>query len=122
MVTFIWKSIRRCTAYRNLAFSPTNSSRSAYQSTDTTNNRTLPHQLLKKRLSKHGYYKQPHTPGLWRHKSRRIWFNLAVDDFGIKYIGKDNLQHLYDALWKETYDIVKDHAGKLYCGINLKWN
>ncbi len=82
----------------------------------------LANKLLKKRLAKHGYYEQPHTPGLWRHESCQIWFNLAVDDFGIKYIGKDNLQHLYDALWKETYSIVKDHAGELYCGINLKWN
>jgi hypothetical protein len=43
---------------------------------------------------------------LFRHKSRPVWFNLAVDVFGIKYIGKDNLQHLYDALRKETNDIV----------------
>jgi hypothetical protein len=82
----------------------------------------LANKLLKKRLAKHGYFKQLHTPGLWRHESRQIWFNLAVDDFGIKYIGKDDLQHLYNALQKETYNIVEDHAGKLYCSINLKWN
>jgi hypothetical protein len=62
----------------------------------------LANKLLKKRLAKHGYYEQLHTPGLWKHTSRRIWFNLAVDKFGIKYIGKDNLQHLYKALRKET--------------------
>jgi hypothetical protein len=78
--------------------------------------------LLKRHLAKHGYFEQPHTPGLWRHESHQIWFNLAVDDFGIKYIGKGNLKHLYNALWKETYDVVKDRAGELYCGINLKWN
>jgi hypothetical protein len=78
--------------------------------------------LLKKRLAKHGYFKQPHTPGLWRHNSHQIWFNLAVNDFGIKFIGKGNLQHLYDALQKETYDIVEDLAGELYCGIILKRN
>jgi hypothetical protein len=82
----------------------------------------LANKLLKKCIAKHGYFEQPHTPGLWRHKTHQIWFNLVVDDFGIKYIGKGNLQHLYGALWKETYDIVKDPAGKLYCGINLKWN
>jgi hypothetical protein len=82
----------------------------------------LANKLLKKRLAKHGYFEQPHTPGLWRHKSFPIWFNLAVDDFGIKYTGKGNLQHLYNLLWEETYEIVEDHAGKLYCNINLKWN
>jgi hypothetical protein len=70
-------------------------------------------------------FKQPHTPGLFTHESRPIWFNLAdlaVDNFGIKYIGKDTLQHLYNSLWAETYDIIEDRAGDLYCGINLKWN
>ena len=82
----------------------------------------LASKLLKKCLARHGYFKQPHTPGLWKHESRPVWFNLAVDDFGIKYIGEDNLQHLYDALQKETYKIVEDRLGDLYCGINLNWN
>jgi hypothetical protein len=82
----------------------------------------LANKLLKKRLAKHRYFEQPHSPSIWRHKSCQIWFNLAVDDFGIKYIGKGNLQHLYNTLRKKTYHIVKDHAGELYCGINLKWN
>ncbi len=68
----------------------------------------LANKLLKKRLAKHGYFEQPHTPGLWRHESHPIWFNLAVDDFGINYIDEGNLQYLYDALRKETYEIVKD--------------
>jgi hypothetical protein len=82
----------------------------------------LADKLLKKRLAKHRYFKQPHTPGLWKHKSRPVWFNLAVDDFGIKYIGEEHLQHIYNALQKETYHIVEDQTGNLYCGIKLKWN
>jgi hypothetical protein len=77
--------------------------------------------LLKKCLAKHRYFEQPHTPGLWKHESCPVWFNLAVDDFGIKYIGEEHLQHLYNTLQKETYDIVEDRTGNLYCGINLKW-
>ena len=46
----------------------------------------------------------------------------TLDDFGIKYIGEENLQHLYDALKAESYDIVEDRKGELYCGIALKWN
>ncbi len=82
----------------------------------------LANKLLKKRLAKHGYFEQPHTPGLFSHKSRPIWFKLAVDNFGIKYIGKETLQHLYNSFRAETYNIVEDQAGDLYCGIALKWN
>jgi hypothetical protein len=82
----------------------------------------LTNKLLKKRLTMHGYFKKPHISGLFSHKSHPIWLNLAVDDFGVKYIGEDTLQHLYNSLWAEAYDIVEDHAGDLYYGINLKWN
>jgi hypothetical protein len=82
----------------------------------------LTNKLLKKCLTIHGYYKQPHTLGLFKHESQPYWFNLAVDDFGIKYTGKDNLQHLYNALHKETYNIIEDQVGNLYCGINLTWH
>jgi hypothetical protein len=67
----------------------------------------LANMLLKKRLAKHQYSEQPHTPGLWRHKSHQIWFKLAVDDFGIKYIGKGNLPHLYDASGKKRTKLLK---------------
>ena len=63
----------------------------------------LANKLLKKPLAKHGYFKQPHTPGLFSHESYPIWFNLAVDNFRIKYIGRDTLQHLYNSLRTETY-------------------
>jgi hypothetical protein len=82
----------------------------------------LANKLPKERLARHGYFEEPHTPGLWKHVSRPVWFNLSVDNFGIKYIGKENLQHMYDALRKETYKIAEDLEGDLYCGIALKWN
>jgi len=51
----------------------------------------LANKLLKECLARHGYFEQPHTPGLWKHVSRPIWFNLCVDDFRIKYIGRKHL-------------------------------
>jgi hypothetical protein len=45
-----------------------------------------------------------------------------MDNFGIKYIVRKHLQHLYNALAKETYGIVEDWTGDLYCGVTLKWN
>ncbi len=51
-----------------------------------------------------------------------MWFNLCVDDFGVKYIGDKNLKHIFQALCTERYEIVKDWAGDLFCGIKLYWN
>ncbi len=82
----------------------------------------LANKLLKEQLACHGYFEQPHTPGLWKHVTCLVWSNQCVDNFGIEYIGHKHLQHLYDALRKETYEIVQDWMGNLYCEITLKWN
>ena len=49
----------------------------------------LANKLLKSRLAKKGYFELPDTSGLWKHSSRPISFTLVVDDFGIKYVGKE---------------------------------
>ncbi len=67
----------------------------------------LANKLLKKWLVHHGYFEQLHTPGLWKHVSCPVWFNLCMDDFGIKYNGRENLQHLYDELLKENMILYK---------------
>ena len=54
--------------------------------------------LLTKRLEPHGYYQCRHTPGLWKHKWRPIMFSLVVDDFGIKYVGRQHAEHLIWAI------------------------
>ncbi len=58
----------------------------------------LANKLLKTSLACHGYFKVPHTPGLWKHISCSVWFNLCGNDFGVKYIGDDNLKHLFASL------------------------
>jgi hypothetical protein len=50
----------------------------------------LANQLLQKRLTPFGYYPARHTPGLWLHKTGLISFYLIVDDFAVKYVGKEN--------------------------------
>jgi hypothetical protein len=82
----------------------------------------LANKVLKLCLAGDEYFKQLHMPGLWKHVSKPKWFNLCVDDFGIKHIGDEHLKHLFAALWTEIYDIVKDWTGDLYCGISLAWN
>jgi hypothetical protein len=82
----------------------------------------LANRLLQKKLAKYGYYQCRHTAGLWEHVSRPTMFGLIVDDFGVKYVGKDNADHLISALTKEYDAISTDWTGKLFCGMNLKWN
>ncbi len=56
-------------------------------------------QLLKECLQKHGYHQsQETTPGLWKHGTHPISFSLVVDNFGVKYVGKENAQHLLDTV------------------------
>jgi hypothetical protein len=57
-------------------------------------------QLLEERLEKDGYCQSKTTPGLWMHNTRPISFSLVVDDFGVKYVGKENAQHLLDTVPK----------------------
>ena len=54
----------------------------------------LANKLLKSRLAKKGYFELPHTSDLWKHVSCPISFTLVVDDFGIKYVGKEHADHL----------------------------
>jgi hypothetical protein len=58
----------------------------------------LANQLLQTRLAPFGYYPARHTPGLWLHKTRPISFTLVVDDFAVKYVGKQHAEHLRNAL------------------------
>jgi hypothetical protein len=52
----------------------------------------LANQLLQTRLAPFGYYPARHTPGLWLHKTQHIAFSLIVDDFAVKYVGKQHAE------------------------------
>jgi hypothetical protein len=58
----------------------------------------LANQLLQTRLAPFGYYPARYIPGLWLHKTRPISFTLIVDDFTVKYVGKQHAEHLRNAL------------------------
>jgi hypothetical protein len=81
----------------------------------------IANQKLTKHLAKYGYRPTKHTPGLWKHDQRPVTFSLVVDDFGIKYVGEHNAQHLLDAI-SDLYKSTVDWKGQLYCGISLKWD
>jgi hypothetical protein len=81
----------------------------------------LAHKLLQTRLEPFGYYPARHTPGLWLHKTRPISFTLAVDDFAVKYVGKQHAEHLRNALL-QTYELKTDWTATVYSGMTLKWD
>ena len=56
----------------------------------------IANQQLQKHLAKFGYAPTARTPGLWIHSSCNIAFSLVVDNFGVKYVGRDNA-HIYSA-------------------------
>lgn len=72
-------------------------------------------------LEQNGYVQSQRTPGLFTHKTRPISFCLVVDDFGIKYVGKEHAEHLIGIL-QTKYKITIDWAGDLYVGLKLDWD
>jgi hypothetical protein len=76
------------------------------------------HDELKGRLNKEGYFKSPLIPALWKHKTQPTQFVLIVNDFGIKYFTKEDLDHLADTL-KKYYDVKLDPDGKELVKIEL---
>ena len=80
----------------------------------------IAHDALVKHLEPYGYHPSSKPPRLWRHKNLPINFTLVVDDFGVKYSGKENVLHLKVAL-DDIYMVTPEWEGKLYIGISLKW-
>ena len=58
----------------------------------------LAQQVLGKRLNTEGYNQVTLVPGLWTHTWRPITFTLCVNDFGVKYVGKQDVDHLMTVL------------------------
>ena len=68
-----------------------------------------------------GYQQSKLTPDFWMHNWCPISFTLVVDDFGAKYIDKDDVTHLLAALHKD-YDVDTDWEGTRYLGLTLDWD
>jgi hypothetical protein len=81
----------------------------------------LANKQLHRKLAPFGYHKSANTLGLWQHESRPLTFTLVVNNFGIKFVNKANVNHLIASI-KKTYTLTEDWTGDLYCGITLKWD
>jgi hypothetical protein len=81
----------------------------------------LANKRLRQKLSLFGYFESTNTPDLWYHKTRPSMFTLVVDDFGVKNMSKDDVDHLIASI-KKNYMLTEDWTGNLYCGIQLHWD
>ena len=68
---------------------------------------------LQKCLATEGYIPTKITPGLWKHIHREITFKLIMNNFGVKYVRKEDAEHLFSTLNK-WYNIKVDWSGKHY--------
>jgi hypothetical protein len=48
-------------------------------------------------------------------------FTLVVDDFGVKYVNENDVNHLIASI-KKNYMLTEDWTGNLNCGIQLAWD
>jgi hypothetical protein len=71
----------------------------------------IPQELQEEHLFSAGYSQSKLTQEYWKHEWRLISFTLVVDDFGLKYIGKEHFMHLIKTL-KEHYKVEEDWEGK----------
>jgi hypothetical protein len=81
----------------------------------------LANKLLQRNLAQDGYRLTTHTHGLWTRDTRPISFSLVVDDFGVKYVGREHAEHLMACI-KKNYNTSSDWNGTAYCGLTLDWN
>jgi hypothetical protein len=76
---------------------------------------------LTKHLAQYGYAPVPRTPSLWSHSTRPIQFALVVDDFGVKFTGREHADHLLHSLC-QLYSVTEDPTGSLFLGLSIEWN
>ncbi len=81
----------------------------------------LAQNLLEKCLNQQSYHQSKVTPGLWKHNWRPLLFTFCVDDFGIKYVGREHANHLAKILEKH-YKCSIDWDGNRYLGMTMEWD
>jgi hypothetical protein len=60
----------------------------------------LDNELLQRNLAKDGYLPTKHMHGLWKHDTHPVSSSLVVDDFGVRYVGREHAEHLMACIKK----------------------
>jgi len=76
---------------------------------------------LKTCLAKEGYEAEDETPCLFTNKAKTLTFTLVVDDFGVKYKNKEDVEQLISLLQRNGYTLSLDWTGSKYLGFHLDW-
>ena len=75
----------------------------------------LAHENLKKNLAQYGYTPINQTDSFWQHKTRPTKFCLCINDFGVKYFDKGDINHLINSLLN-NYKLSTDFSGQKSIG------
>jgi hypothetical protein len=81
----------------------------------------LSQQRLIKHLKSFGFHEYKNTPMLFHHVTRNIIFSLVVDDFGIKYHHRPDVEYLMTCL-APIYTYKIDWTGSRYLGFTIKFS
>jgi hypothetical protein len=82
---------------------------------------SIAQELLKKRLSKHGYHQSKITLQIWTRETRPTAFTLVVYDFAMKIMSENDEDHIINAL-KKYYTITVDTDAAKYIGLTIEWD
>jgi hypothetical protein len=83
--------------------------------------RRIANEAIVQRLATHDFIQCRHTPGLFRHKFRPIFFTLIIDDFFVVYTCQEDADFLISCL-RLHYDTKVDWTASLYSGITMAWD
>jgi hypothetical protein len=81
----------------------------------------LANEKLRTFLKPHGYVPCNVTPGLWKCLHNNLMFTLVVDDFGVRYTKRSDVEELLTILKLEN-KLTTDWAGTRYIGLTLDWD
>jgi hypothetical protein len=78
-------------------------------------------ELLEKRLAEYGYHQSKIIHGFWKHKTRPICFAVVINDFAVKYVNREDTEHLINAI-KKYYPMTVDKEATKYIGLTIEWD
>ena len=72
-------------------------------------------------LLPHNFLPCPVTPGLWMDTTSDLMLTLVVDDFGVRYNKRSDVDRLLTTLYTK-YHLTTDWTGSHYVGLTLMWD
>jgi hypothetical protein len=77
-------------------------------------------ELLEKRLAEYGYHQSKIINGFWKHKTRPTCFTPVINNFAVKYVNDEDVEHLINAI-KKYYPMMVEKEATKYIGLTIEW-